>query len=106
MIRTNLSTRPFYNERIIGFALILLAMIVVAASIFNATRIIQLSRSDTRLLSEASRDEARAADLRATATRLRAGVDLHQIDLISADARRANNVIDRRQLSCAALLSV
>jgi Tfp pilus assembly protein PilN len=106
MIRTNLSTRPFYNERVIGFALILLAMIVVAASIFNATRIVQLSRSDTRLLSDASRDEARAADLRATATRLRAGVDLHQIDLISADARRANNLIDRRTFSWTELFNI
>lgn len=106
MIRTNLSTRPFYNERIVGVVMLLLSTIVVAVTIFNATRIVQLSRSDKQLLSDASRDERRATEQREAAARLRASVDTRQIDLISADARRANNLIDRRTFSWTELFNI
>ena len=65
MIKTNLATRPFYNERAVRLAILLLLLIVVLASVFNVTRVIQLSRSDTRLGTQATRDEAMAAERRA-----------------------------------------
>ena len=80
MIRTNLSTRPFYNERSVRLILLAVAIAVVAFTAFNASRVLRYSRSDTRLATQASRDEARAADLRQQAARLRATVDSKQID--------------------------
>jgi len=106
MIKTNLSTRPFYNEKIVRLVLLGLAALVVMASAFNAMRFAQLSRRDSSLLTEASRDEGRAAALRAEAARLRASVDGRQIELVSADARRANNLIDRRTFSWTELFNV
>jgi Tfp pilus assembly protein PilN len=99
VIRTNLSTRPFYNERAVQLWILVLALIVGAATVFNLFRIVGYSRSDTALATQASRDEARAADLRSEAARLRAGVDMQQIELASAEARRANELIDRRTFS-------
>jgi len=99
MIRTNLATRPFYNERAVHLGILALLLVVVLASIFNVTRVVQLSRSDTRLGSQASRDEASAAERRAQATRLRASVDPKQIDFVSVEARKANDLIDRRTFS-------
>jgi Tfp pilus assembly protein PilN len=99
VIRTNLSTRPLYNERLVRIWLIALAIVVVAATAFNASRVLRYSRSDTRLATQASRDEARAADLRQQATRLRASVDAKQVDFAAADARQANDLIDRRTFS-------
>jgi type IV pilus assembly protein PilN len=99
MIRSNLATRPFYNERAVHLGILLLALIVVVASVFNVTRVVQLSRSDTQLGSQASRDEARAAELRASAARLRASVDPRQIEVVSVEARKANDLIDRRTFS-------
>ena len=99
MIQTNLSTRPFYNERAVNLALLALAVVVVAATVFNVTRVIQLSHNDTVQATQASRDEKRAADLRRSAERLRATVDPRQIDLVSIQARRANDLIDRRTFS-------
>jgi Tfp pilus assembly protein PilN len=99
VIRTNLSTRPFYNERIVHIWLIVLAVVVAAATAFNASRVLRYSRSDTRLATQASHDEARAADLRQQAARLRASVDPRQIDFAAADARQANELIDRRTFS-------
>ena len=99
MIRTNLSTRPFYNERAVHIVLLALAIVVAGATIFNVSRVIRYSRSDTELATQATRDEARAAELRQQASRLRASVDPRQIDFASSDAREANDLIDRRTFS-------
>jgi Tfp pilus assembly protein PilN len=99
MIRTNLSTRPFYNERTVRTILLIVAVAVVAFTAFNASRVLRYSRSDTRLQTQAARDEARAADLRQQAIRLRATVNTKQIESASVDARDANDLIDRRTFS-------
>jgi len=99
MIRTNLSTRPFYNERIVRLCLIMFLLVVAAATAFNVTRVVRYSRSDTQLSEQAARDEARAAELRKSAVRLRASVDPRQIEFASVEARQANDLIDRRTFS-------
>jgi hypothetical protein len=105
MIRTNLSTRPFYNERAVHFWLLVVAAVVVAATLFNITRIQRYSHSDTELATAASSNEARAADLRQQAARLRATVDPKQIEFASTEARQANELIDRRTFSWTELLN-
>jgi Tfp pilus assembly protein PilN len=99
VIRANLSTRPFYNERAVQLWLLVLALIVAVATMFNVARVIRYSQTDTELATQASRDEARAADLRAEAARLRGSVDVQQIELASTEARQANALIDRRTFS-------
>ena len=99
MIRTNLSTRPFYNERAVSLWLLAFLLVVVVASVFNATRVLQYSHNDTELGLQASRDEARAAELRRSAARVRTTVDPKQIAFASLEARQANDLIDRRTFS-------
>ena len=99
MIKANLSTRPFYNERLVHIWLIVIGVAVLAATAFNASRVLRYSRSDTRLATQASGDESRAADLRRQAARLRDSVDPRQVDFAAADARQANDLIDRRTFS-------
>ena len=99
MIRTNLSTRPFYDERAAQTWLLVAALLVAVATLFNISRVLRYSRSDTQLAGEAARDEARAAELRQQAYRLRATVDPKQIDFASNEARQANELIDRRTFS-------
>jgi Tfp pilus assembly protein PilN len=105
VIRNNLSTRPFYNERAVQLWLIVLAVIVGLATVFNVARVIRYSQSDTELATQAARDESRAADLRGEASRLRASVDPKEIDLASMEARQANELIDRRTFSWTELLN-
>src|SRR2546428_13154297 len=62
VIRTNLSTRPFYNGRAGHFWLLLVALAVVRATIFHVTRGLRHSRSGTELAPRAAPDETRAAD--------------------------------------------
>jgi len=99
MIRTNLSTRPFYNEAAVRFWLGVIGGLMVAATIFNVQRLIHYSRSDTEQATQAGRDEQRAKDLRADATRLRASVDTAQIEAAAIEAKAANELIDRRTFS-------
>jgi Tfp pilus assembly protein PilN len=99
VIRTNLASRPFYNERAVRLWLLVIAALVILATLFNAWRILHYSGSNTELAAQASRDEARAAELRADAARLRTSVDPAQIETISTDAREANELIDRRTFS-------
>jgi Tfp pilus assembly protein PilN len=99
MIRTNLATRPFYNERAVHFWLLIVAILVVAATAFNVSRVLRYSRSDTELATSASRDEARAAELRRQAAQLRASVDPRQVEFASLEAQQANELIDRRTFS-------
>lgn len=99
MIRTNLSTRPFYNEGAVRSWLTILAIVAVAATMFNGSRVLRYSRSDTALATQASRDEARATEVRATAATLRTSVDTKQVDAASVEARQANDLIDRRTFS-------
>jgi Tfp pilus assembly protein PilN len=99
VIRTNLSTRPFYNERAVLLWLLVAALVVVSATLFNVSRVLRYSRSDTQLATQAARDEAHATDLRQQAARLRATVDPRQIEFASTEARQANELIDRRTFS-------
>ena len=99
MIRTNLSTRPFYNERAVHGWLLAVSVLVALATVFNVTRVLRYSRSDTELAGSASRDDARAAELRQQAARLRQTVDPKQIEYASNQARQANDLIDRRTFS-------
>jgi Tfp pilus assembly protein PilN len=106
MIRTNLSTRPFYNERAVSLWLLLFLVVVVAATIFNTSRVLRYSRSDTELGTSAAQDEARAKELRAAAAKTRGSVDTKQIEVASNDARQANDLIDRRTFSWTELFNV
>ena len=99
MIRTNLSTRPFYNESAVHAWLLLVAVLVIAASVFNVSRLLRYSGSNTQQETAARRDEARAAQLRDQAARLRATVDVQKIEFASVEARQANDLIDRRTFS-------
>ena len=105
MIRTNLATRPFYNERLVNLWLLLLAAVVVAATLFNITRARSDSGSNTELASQAAENVTRTNELRRTATGLRASLDAKQLEAVSADAREANNLIDRRTFSWTALFN-
>jgi len=106
MIRSNLSTRPFYNERAVRLVLLAVAALVALATLGNIAQVLRYSRSDTELATRASQDEARATELRGQATKLRASVDVKQVEVASLEARQANDLIDRRTFSWTQLLNL
>jgi hypothetical protein len=105
MLRTNLSTRPFYNVRAVRALLGLCALIVVALTLFNAAKLLALSSTQRTLSADAVRAETEAARLRTEAVRLRGQVDPKQLAVVSAEARAANAIIDRRAFSWTSLFT-
>jgi hypothetical protein len=99
MLRANVSTRPFYNERIVNLLLLVAAVLVLGLTVFNVSRILSLSSQNTRLLARAGEAEMRARQLRSAAQQMRKTLDVKQIQTVSASAREANTIIDRRLFS-------
>ncbi len=99
MLRTNLSTRPFYNQRAVHVVLALAAVLVCAVTAFNLWEIYSLSGRDARVRSSIEQAEARARDLRAEAVRTRGAINPRELEDVTAAAREANSVIDKRVFS-------
>ena len=99
MLRTNLSTRPFYNERAIHLLLALAGVIVLVLTAFNAIRIISLSRQNTDLSSMINRDRAEAQRLNGEAQKIRAGINQDELQATATSAAEANRLIEQRTFS-------
>ena len=99
MLRTNLSTRPFYNERAVQLLLALAALLVVILTAFNAIRIFSLSRQNTELSSLVNRDRQEAQRLTREAQRIRAGINVEELQATADAAGVANALIDQRTFS-------
>lgn len=99
MLRANLSTRPFYNERGVQVLLALAGVLVLALTVFNVVRILSLSRQNTELSSGTVRDRAEAARLRTDAAAIRSGINQAELKTIVGAAREANILIDQRTFS-------
>ena len=60
MLRTNLSTRPFYNERAVHAIAAAVALIVLAVTAWEVVRIVRLSKYKTELNTAIRRDRNQA----------------------------------------------
>lgn len=99
MIRTNLSTRPFYNVRAVQVALSIFAAVVLGITLFNIIRIVTLLTSQQTLGANADDAEREAARLRSEASRIRAQINPTELETVASAAREANDLIDQRAFS-------
>jgi hypothetical protein len=99
MLRHNLSTRPFYNERAVHVAIGVAAVIVFALTAFNVFRMITLSRQNTELATAINRDHADAAAFSKMAADHLRTLDKEELQLVVDSAREANSLIDQRTFS-------
>jgi Tfp pilus assembly protein PilN len=106
MLRGNLSTRPFYNDRIVSLGIAVLAVLVLALTAFNALRIISLSGQRAETDARLAETRGEAAAVRAQTAALRMGVDQAELGGLAAAAQEANALIDRRTFSWTALLGL
>jgi hypothetical protein len=105
MLRTNLSTRPFYSARAVRAVLLALAVVVAGLTVYNAVRIVALLSSQSTL--GASQAEARreAQRLRREALRIGSQIDRDELAVVAAAAREANTLIDQRAFSWTDLMA-
>jgi hypothetical protein len=105
MLRTNLSTRPFYNERSIHAGLGAVSLLVLGLTIFNLAQIVVLKSKQSDLDSRATTAENRAHELLAHANTVRRGLNPKDLEAVSSAAHEANTLIGQRLFSWTDLLN-
>jgi hypothetical protein len=105
MMRTNLSTRPFYNIRAVQAVLGACVAIVILFTMFNVISLVRLAASQRSLGARAVQAQNDATKLRADAARVRAQVDAKELEVVSGAAREAKSIIEMRSFSWTDLLA-
>jgi hypothetical protein len=105
VLRSNLSTRPFYNERVIHLLIALAGVIVLTITLFNLIKVVDLSRHNTELSTLIAHDRAEADRLVREAAGIRRGIDQKDLTAVAAAAREANTLIDQRTFSWTAFFN-
>lgn len=99
MLRSNLATRPFYNERLVKTVLVVALAAVALWTATNAATLYGLSRRNGLLADEIRSEGLRASGARAEAETVRRGLDAAQLRAVSGAAAEANALIQRRTFS-------
>jgi hypothetical protein len=105
MLRTNLSTRPFYNTRAVRIGLAVVGVVVAGLTIFNTAELWRLQRANRELTTTVTQNESQASDLRQKARVIQGAIDRTQLSRVTLAAREANTLIDRRAFSWTELLN-
>ncbi len=105
MLRTNLSTRPFYNERGVHIAIGVAAVLIAALTLWNIVQIVSLSSRNTELATRVNADHAEAQQLTKAAAEIRGRIDQRELQLVVDSAREANALIDQRTFSWTAFFN-
>ena len=103
--RINLSTRPFYNERIVDAGLALAGAVVLALTAFNLWQVYVLSGRNAEVQGRLSQAETKTRELRERATAIRQSINPRELEATVAAAREANVLIDRRVFSWTEVLN-
>lgn len=99
MLRTNLASRPFYNERAVRVALGALAVVMIILTLFTVGRLATLRASQARLAGQSARAETRARELGAEAQKIRQALETETVAVVQTQAGQANDLIERRAFS-------
>ncbi len=105
MLRTNLASRPFYNERVVRAFLVAIVLLALGLSIFTVGRFTSLRTRNRALAGQAASAEQRARELRAEAQKVRQSISQADLETVADAAREANLLIDRRAFSWTALFN-
>jgi Tfp pilus assembly protein PilN len=106
VLRTNLSTRPFYNERAVHVLAAAVAIVVLAVTAWQVLRVVRLSAYKTELNAAIARDRNEAARLGSEAAAIRRGLDQRELAVVAAAAKEANALIEQRTFSWTQLFNL
>jgi Tfp pilus assembly protein PilN len=99
VIRTNLSTRPFYNERAVHAIALIVGLIVVALAGWQTIRIVLLSKYKTELNASIARDKAESDRQEREAEQIRGKINQKELTVVVSAAKEANELIAQRTFS-------
>ncbi len=106
MLRTNLATRPFYNERIVHLGLLLLTAASVILLLVGGVRFRELASEHATLTAAAEQDEQRASAIQEQTVALQREAGTGEIELLRTAAFEANRLIDQRVFSWTEFLNL
>ena len=105
MLRTNLASRPFYNQRGVRAGLLALALIAIGLTVFNAIEILRLESAGREARQLVAQNAAQGREMRDKARDIRQSINQSRLAAVQTAAREANVLIDRRAFSWTALLN-
>lgn len=99
MLKGNLSSRPFYNERLVSAALVGVAALGLALTAFNGVKLYALSKQRAELKGRIERDTTQAQAIERGAVALQRSVDRATLIQLAGSTQEANTLIDQRAFS-------
>ena len=106
MLRTNLSTRPFYNENVVTAVLALLAVVGLALTAFNVWEVRALTNQRSDFIAQRTRDERMTQQFLATAQKQTSTIDKANVESLVNATREANLLIEARTFSWTVLFGL
>lgn len=99
MLRANLATRPFYNERAVHFILGGIALAAALVLVTSGIRLSVLFQERATLTAAAESNERRADETLEQTVELQRDTGTTELELLVAASREANRLIDQRAFS-------
>ena len=99
MLRTNLSSRPFYNERLASFVIAVVGVVAIAVAVICVQQILTLSAARTRLRDQIARDDAATGRADTQSVALQTAINAKTLKGLAFSTQQANALIDERTFS-------
>lgn len=99
MLRTNLATRPFYNERAVRVGVGAAIVLVAALTAFNVLQVLSLDARNSETAARADAAESETARYQQEARAITQALSAGTVSIVNQAAQEANLLIERRVFS-------
>ena len=99
MVRINLSTRPFYNERLVTVIIAVAGAIAIGVAAFSVQQILSLSSKRTALNAQVAQGAAATNRANIESERIQKSINARALKGLALSAGLANRLIDERTFS-------
>lgn len=99
MLRTNLASRPFYNDRAVRVAIVAAVVLLAGLSAFNVLEVLSLNDRNRQVDARVQSAEALTAKYRAQARAITDATNVEEMESLQNAAREANRLIEQRVFS-------
>ncbi len=106
MLKINLATRPFYNESVVHFVLLVIGTGSLVLMALGGGTIFELSRSYAEVVKRAEQSEAQVGAVTQEIRGLNEDVSEDELETLRLSAVEANRLIDQRIFSWTELFNV
>ena len=106
MLKLNLATRPFYNERVIDSVLLLLGIVALVLMVAGGRTVFQLSNTYTDVVRMAELSETQIGTVTQEMVALNQSVSEDELEALRLSAAEANRLIDQRVFSWTELFNI